>query len=90
MIGPGEEVVKYLIVFSVLLSFGQVYAAIKPCDELRAEIAEKLDAAGVKSYVLTIVETEQVERSEIKEGKVVGSCENGTKKIIYVRKEETE
>jgi len=50
----------------------------KPCEELKSEIATKLDAKGVKSYSLDIVPKDQDA-----EGKVVGSCEGGTKKIMY-------
>lgn len=56
------------------------YAQVKPCEELKAEIAKKLDDKGVKNYVLEIVENDKVG-----ERKVVGSCDGGTKKIIYVR-----
>ena len=58
-------------------SFGQV----KACEELKMEIAAKLDANGVKNYTLTIVAA-----GDVKEGdKVVGSCERGSKKIVYTR-----
>ena len=53
----------------------------KPCEELKSEIAAKLDAKGVKAYSLDIVAKDQ----EVTEGKAVGSCEGGTKKIIYRR-----
>ena len=56
----------------------------KPCEELKAEIAKKLEANGVKSYTLEIVPTEKAEGVE---GKAVGSCEGGTKKIVYRRGE---
>ncbi len=52
--------------------------APKPCEELKAEIAKKLEANGVKSYSLEIVTKDK----EV-EGKVVGNCEGGTKKIVY-------
>lgn len=52
----------------------------KPCDELKTEIAAKLDAKGVAGYTLDVVANDQVG-----EQKVVGSCEGGTKKITYVR-----
>jgi Protein of unknown function (DUF1161) len=54
--------------------------ALKPCGELKNEIADKLDAKGVKNYTLTIVDN-----AEVADQKVVGSCEGGTKKITYVR-----
>lgn len=57
-----------------------VFAA-KPCEELKSEIAAKLDAKGVKAYALDVVASEQAG-----EQKVVGSCEGGTKKIVYTRK----
>ena len=56
----------------------------KPCEELKAEIAKKLEANGVKSYTLEIVPSEKAEGVE---GKVVGGCEGGTKKIVYRRGE---
>ena len=52
----------------------------KPCEELKSEIAAKLDAKGVQSYTLDIVAKDQDA-----EGKAVGSCEGGTKKIMYRR-----
>jgi hypothetical protein len=55
-------------------------AQSKPCDELKAEIEKKLEANGVKNYTLQVVEA-----AKIKDEKVVGSCEGGTKKITYTR-----
>ena len=52
--------------------------AKKSCDELKTEIAAKMEARGVKGAQLEIVATEAV-----KDQKVVGSCEGGTKKITY-------
>jgi len=52
----------------------------KPCEELKTEIAAKLDAKGVTSYTLEIVA-----KDKDAEGKVVGTCEGGTKKIMYRR-----
>lgn len=50
----------------------------KSCDELKTEIAAKLDAKGVKSYSLDIVA-----KDSDADGKVVGTCEAGSKKIVY-------
>jgi Protein of unknown function (DUF1161) len=65
------------ILFVPACSYAQ---AAKPCEELKSEIATKLDGKGVKSYSLEIVPKDQDA-----EGKVVGSCEGGTKKIVYRR-----
>jgi len=52
--------------------------AAKPCEQLKAEIASKLEAKGVKNAKLDIVANE-----DVKGQKVVGSCDGGTKKITY-------
>ena len=54
--------------------------AAKPCEELKDEITKKLDAKGVKGYTLDIVA-----KDKDAEGKTVGTCDGGTKKIIYNR-----
>jgi Protein of unknown function (DUF1161) len=53
----------------------------KPCEELKSEIAAQLDAKNVQGYSLDIVDKD----AEVTKGKVVGTCEGGTKKIIYTR-----
>ena len=53
-------------------------AAGKPCEELKAEIAAKLDAKGIANYALEIVD-----KGTAADGKVVGTCEKGTKVIVY-------
>ena len=52
----------------------------KSCEELKAEIAAKLDAKGVAGYSLEIVD-----KGTGADGKVVGTCEKGTKEIVYKR-----
>ena len=54
--------------------------AAKPCEELKDEISKKLDAKGVKGYTLEIVA-----KDKDAEGKIVGTCDGGTNKIIYNR-----
>jgi hypothetical protein len=66
----------------VLLVMASPAFAKKDCDELKSEIDAKIQAIGVKSYSLKIVHKENV-----KDGKVVGTCDGGTKKIIYKRGE---
>ena len=54
----------------------------KACEELKTEIAAKLDAKGVKGYTLDIVA-----KDADAPGKAVGTCEGGTKKIMYSKGE---
>jgi hypothetical protein len=69
-----------LTVAAVLLVPACSYAqGAKPCEELKTEIAAKLDAKNVKGYSLDIVDKDK----DVTDGKAVGTCEGGTKKIIY-------
>ena len=52
----------------------------KPCEELRAEIDAKIKKNGVPMYSLDVVDIEVQS-----DGKVVGTCDGQTKKIVYKR-----
>jgi hypothetical protein len=52
----------------------------KGCEELKTEIEGKIKANGVATFTLDVVAADQV-----KDEKVVGSCDGGTKKIVYKR-----
>jgi hypothetical protein len=54
-------------------------AATKSCEELKAEIEAKIQANKVTSYTLEIVSNDEVHDQNM----VVGTCEGGTRKIIY-------
>lgn len=75
----GGDMKKLMIAIALLMIATPVFAK-KACKELKAEIDAKIQANGVKAYTLEIVPNEQV-----KDGKIVGSCDGGTKKIIYTR-----
>lgn len=55
-------------------------AARKSCDDLKAEISKKLDAKGVTAYNL-----DAVDKGKEGDGKVVGTCDGGTKSLVYTR-----
>lgn len=71
----------WITLLAASLCSGLAVAAPKPCEELKQEIEVKIQAAGVASYTLEIVPSAEVEDP----GMVVGSCEGGSKKIIYQR-----
>jgi len=66
---------------AALLLAQAAQAQTKPCEELKAEIAAKLDEKGVKDYEIAIVDSDKVG-----DAKVIGSCEAGAKKLTYTRK----
>jgi len=70
---------KVLFVLALLMLVSSPAMARKDCNELKSEIEAKIKARGVKSFTLEVV------AGDVKDGKVVGSCEGGTKQIIYKR-----
>lgn len=67
------------LITALVLSLSLLPAwAQKSCEELKTEVAAKLEAKGVKGAQLDIVASE-----EVKDQKVVGSCEGGKKKLTY-------
>ena len=73
---------KSLMIAVALFMIATPAFGMNSCEELKSEIDAKLQAKGVKSYSLEIVPNDKV-----KDEKVVGSCDGGTKKIIYKRGE---
>lgn len=71
---------SWLTIAVLLLAPVGAYAA-KPCEELKDDIAKKLDEKGIKFYSLEIVPNDKVKDPD----KVVGSCDGGKKKILYSR-----
>ncbi|MBK9219039.1 MAG: DUF1161 domain-containing protein [Uliginosibacterium sp.] len=63
----------------VMVLAGPAHAA-KSCDELKAEIEAKIQGHGVKQFTLEVVPA-----GEASGKKVVGSCEAGSKQIVYER-----
>ena len=90
----------YKLTLMVCLSLVS-FSAMASCEDLKAQIDSKLQAKGVKSYSLDIVQAENLDAAlaasaeaakkaqatspTAKPGKVVGTCEGGTKRIIYTR-----
>jgi hypothetical protein len=75
----------FLVAAGLLLGLRPAAAAIKPCAELQAEIEAKLKAHKVKAYTLTVVD-----KAADEQGKIVGTCENSSKKIVYIRQQPTQ
>jgi hypothetical protein len=73
---------RIILSLALVTAFGctSAFAEIKSCEELKAEIEAKLKAKGVENYTLEIIPADQV-----KDQKIIGSCEGATKKISYSR-----
>jgi hypothetical protein len=70
---------RHLALIALALVSTHALAATS-CEELKAAIAAKIDAKGVTQYTLDIVVNDQAD-----DKKVVGSCDSGTKKIVYAK-----
>ncbi|NWL79628.1 hypothetical protein DM872_22525 [Pseudomonas taiwanensis] len=71
---------KLLLGLGLFTLAGSAFAAVKPCEELKAEIDAKLKAKGVASYSLEIVDKGTAAGKQ-----VVGTCDGGSKEIVYQR-----
>jgi hypothetical protein len=71
---------RLIIAVLVLGLAGTAWAQRKECGELKGEIEAKIKKNGVDKFTLDIVDADKQA-----EGKVVGTCEGGTKKIVYKR-----
>jgi len=69
-----------VLMVAALFTAASAAAEIKPCEDLKGEIEAKLKEKGVSNYSLEIVPADQV-----KDKKVVGSCDGGKSKITYTK-----
>ncbi|OUL98605.1 DUF1161 domain-containing protein [Variovorax sp. JS1663] len=69
----------YLVPLACAVAAGAVSAA-ESCEALRAQIEAKIAAAGVARFAVVTVDA-----AAPAGGQVVGSCELGSKKIVYQR-----
>ena len=72
---------RLALILSLSLLAPSAWAAPISCAELKEEIEVKIQSNAVSSYTLEVVEASEVSDPNM----VVGSCENGTKRIIYQR-----
>jgi hypothetical protein len=72
-----------MLILALVIAASPALAARKPCEELKAEIDAKIRKNGLEVFTLEIVPN--AEAKEVKDGQIVGSCDGGTKKIIFKR-----
>ena len=73
------KLIAAAVVVGLVIS-GPALAQRKDCGELRGEIEAKIKKNGVEKFSLEIVDADKQA-----DGKVVGTCDGGTKKIVYKR-----
>ena len=76
----GKLIVAALVAVAVTSGPAFAQGMRKDCTELKGEIEAKIKKNGVEKFSLDIVEADAQA-----EGKVVGTCDGGTKKIVYKR-----
>lgn len=69
---------KYLLASSLLLMAFSASAGVLSCDDLKAKIEKKVAGKGVKNYGMTVVS-----KDTKLAGRVLGTCEKGSMKIIH-------
>ena len=67
-----------LCLWACLAGAGPAALAASNCDEIKAGIDAKVRAGGVTQFTLTVVDADAKA-----EGRTVGSCDRGSKKIVY-------
>lgn len=69
---------RVILTFSLLFMGFSASAGVLSCDDLKAKIEKKVAGKGVKDYPMIVVSKD----TQIK-GRVLGSCEKGTMKVIH-------
>ena len=79
----GKLIVAVLAGVGMAMS-GGVFAQTRDCEELKTEIEAKIKKNGVDKFTLDIVDADKKDDGKGKDdGKVVGTCDGGAKKIVY-------
>jgi hypothetical protein len=70
--------IRLVIAAMVFGVYGTAWAQKKSCDELKSEIEAKIKKNGVEKFSVGVVD-----KDAQSEGKVVGTCDGGAKKLVY-------
>ncbi|HSA71068.1 MAG TPA: DUF1161 domain-containing protein [Burkholderiales bacterium] len=73
------KLIASAVVVGLVIS-GPALAQRKDCDGLKGEIEAKIKKNGIEKFSLDVVD-----KDAQAEGKVVGTCDGGAKKIVYKR-----
>ena len=74
-----------IALIALMLIAAPALAQRKDCEELKSEIEAKIKANYEKAGAKPVFTLEIVPNDVQKDGQVVGTCDGGTKKIIYTK-----
>ncbi|HYL90685.1 MAG TPA: DUF1161 domain-containing protein [Burkholderiales bacterium] len=74
----GKVIVAAAVLGLSTFGISTAWAQKKDCNELKTEIEAKIKKNGVDKFTLDIIEADKQA-----DGKVVGTCDGGSKKIVY-------
>ena len=74
----GGDMKTLALTIALSLAAGPALAAVKSCEDLKNEIEAKIKAKNVMSHSLEVVAV-----AEVKDQKIVGTCDGGKKNIVY-------
>jgi hypothetical protein len=78
--GPSlSTVARLAVVLALCVAFGPAFSAAT-CEELQQSIEARIRANGVASFTVT-----PVDAAASAPGQVVGTCDQGRRKLLYVR-----
>lgn len=69
---------KYILASGLMLMAFSASAGVLSCENLKAKIEKKVSGKGVKDYGMTVVS-----KDTKLAGRVLGTCEKGSMKIIH-------
>ncbi|HTE40616.1 MAG TPA: DUF1161 domain-containing protein [Steroidobacteraceae bacterium] len=69
-----------MLMWLIALCAASFAVSAKDCEAVKAEVDTKIKANGVANYTLEILDT-----AVATDGKVVGTCDGGVKKVVYKR-----
>jgi len=74
------KIVLTLSALALLAGSGNALAA-KDCEQLKTEVTAKAESHGAKNFSMDVMDRD----ADSGKKRVVGTCENGKKKIVYTR-----
>lgn len=73
-----KRILIHGLILSLMLGNAPAWAAMTSCEAIKDKISAKLEGKGIEHYTLQVAAKDAATTH-----RVVGSCEGGSKKVIY-------